>query len=138
MHAVIGGFHLSGLAGERIEQVVDAFREMAVEHIVPQHCTGMEAMVALHRHFPAEVVVSSVGSTFTFAVSSPAGRPDRRVEHEAARRVDICEVGTRDGFQIEPDWIPTELKVEVVDRLSATGCRRSRSRRSCRRRRSPR
>ena len=66
VHAVIGGFHLSGLAGERIEQVVDAFRDMAVEHIVPQHCTGMEAMVALHRHFPTEVVVSSVGSTFTF------------------------------------------------------------------------
>jgi hydroxymethylglutaryl-CoA lyase len=37
------------------------------------------------------------------------------------KRVDICEVGTRDGFQIEPEWIPTEIKVEVVDRLSATG-----------------
>jgi hydroxymethylglutaryl-CoA lyase len=37
------------------------------------------------------------------------------------RRVTICEVGTRDGFQIEPDFIPTELKIEVVDRLSATG-----------------
>ncbi|HEY3066924.1 MAG TPA: hydroxymethylglutaryl-CoA lyase [Methylomirabilota bacterium] len=36
-------------------------------------------------------------------------------------RVAICEVGTRDGFQIEPDFIPTELKIEVVDRLSATG-----------------
>ena len=23
-------------------------------------------------------------------------------------RVTICEVGTRDGFQIEPDFIPTE------------------------------
>ena len=30
-------------------------------------------------------------------------------------RVTICEVGTRDGFQIEPEFIPTELKVEVVD-----------------------
>ena len=38
-----------------------------------------------------------------------------------APRVTLCEVGTRDGFQIEPDWIPTEAKVEVVDRLSATG-----------------
>jgi len=37
------------------------------------------------------------------------------------RRVTICEVGTRDGFQIEPDFIPTERKIEVVDRLSATG-----------------
>ena len=38
-----------------------------------------------------------------------------------AERVTICEVGTRDGFQIEPEFIPTELKIEVVDRLSATG-----------------
>ncbi|HET7874295.1 MAG TPA: hydroxymethylglutaryl-CoA lyase [Methylomirabilota bacterium] len=37
------------------------------------------------------------------------------------KRVTICEVGTRDGFQIEPDFIPTEQKIEVVDRLSATG-----------------
>jgi len=40
------------------------------------------------------------------------------------RRVTICEVGTRDGFQIEPDFIPTDLKIEVVDRLSATGMAR--------------
>ena len=36
-------------------------------------------------------------------------------------RVTICEVGTRDGFQIEPEFIPTELKVEVVDLLSEAG-----------------
>jgi hydroxymethylglutaryl-CoA lyase len=36
-------------------------------------------------------------------------------------RAGICEVGTRDGFQIEPEFIPTEVKVEVVDRLSAAG-----------------
>ncbi|HET9488385.1 MAG TPA: hydroxymethylglutaryl-CoA lyase [Methylomirabilota bacterium] len=36
-------------------------------------------------------------------------------------RVVICEVGPRDGFQIEPDWIPTEHKVEAVDLLSAAG-----------------
>ena len=36
-------------------------------------------------------------------------------------RVTMCEVGTRDGFQIEPDFIPTEQKVEVVDLLSAAG-----------------
>ena len=35
--------------------------------------------------------------------------------------VTICEVGTRDGFQIEPDFIPTEVKIEVVDRLSEAG-----------------
>jgi hydroxymethylglutaryl-CoA lyase len=36
-------------------------------------------------------------------------------------RINICEVGTRDGFQIEPTFIPTELKIEVVNRLSDTG-----------------
>jgi hydroxymethylglutaryl-CoA lyase len=35
--------------------------------------------------------------------------------------VTICEVGTRDGFQIEPDFIPTERKVEVVDLLAEAG-----------------
>jgi hydroxymethylglutaryl-CoA lyase len=36
-------------------------------------------------------------------------------------RVTICEVGTRDGFQIEPEFIATEQKVEVVNRLSEAG-----------------
>ncbi|MGH7356790.1 MAG: hydroxymethylglutaryl-CoA lyase [Candidatus Rokuibacteriota bacterium] len=36
-------------------------------------------------------------------------------------RVTICEVGTRDGFQIEPEFIPTDLKIEVVDLLSEAG-----------------
>src|SRR5437773_3940433 len=37
------------------------------------------------------------------------------------QRVTVCEVGTRDGFQIEPDFIRTEQKIEVVNLLSATG-----------------
>jgi len=37
------------------------------------------------------------------------------------QRVTLCEVGTRDGFQIEPDFIPTEQKIEVVNRLSEAG-----------------
>ena len=37
------------------------------------------------------------------------------------KHVTVCEVGTRDGFQIEPDFIATERKIEVVNRLSATG-----------------
>src|SRR5437879_3079770 len=37
------------------------------------------------------------------------------------RRVTICEVGTRDGFQIEPDFIATDRKIDVVNRLAAAG-----------------
>lgn len=36
-------------------------------------------------------------------------------------RVTVCEVGPRDGFQIEPDFIPTAVKVEVVDLLTEAG-----------------
>jgi hydroxymethylglutaryl-CoA lyase len=36
-------------------------------------------------------------------------------------RVTLCEVGTRDGFQIEPEFIGTDEKIEVVDLLSAAG-----------------
>jgi hydroxymethylglutaryl-CoA lyase len=36
-------------------------------------------------------------------------------------RVTLCEVGTRDGFQIEPEFISTDDKIAVVDLLSAAG-----------------
>ena len=39
-------------------------------------------------------------------------------------RVRIREVGPRDGFQNEPEIIPTDAKVELVDALARTGLRR--------------
>jgi hypothetical protein len=36
-------------------------------------------------------------------------------------RVHIMEVGPRDGFQAEHEWIPTEKKIEIVNALSKTG-----------------
>lgn len=67
IHAVIGGFHLSGLSEERVTRVVDAFEQLGLDHIVPQHCTGIEAIAALHHRMPRQIVLSSVGTTFTFA-----------------------------------------------------------------------
>lgn len=69
IHAVVGGFHLSGLSDERVTRVVDAFRELGVDHIVPQHCTGIEAIATLYHRMPGQMVVSSVGTTFTFGAS---------------------------------------------------------------------
>lgn len=37
--------------------------------------------------------------------------------------VEIIDVGPRDGFQMETTFIPTELKVEVIQRLAAAGMR---------------
>jgi hydroxymethylglutaryl-CoA lyase len=38
--------------------------------------------------------------------------------------VKIREVGPRDGFQNEPEVIPTERKIELIDALARTGLRR--------------
>ena len=73
IHAVIGGFHLSGLSDERVTQVVDAFRDLGITHVVPQHCTGLETIATLYHRMPAQTVFSSVGTTFTFA--APEGTP---------------------------------------------------------------
>jgi hydroxymethylglutaryl-CoA lyase len=39
-------------------------------------------------------------------------------------RVDIREVGPRDGFQNEPEVIPTAEKVQLIEQLARTGVRR--------------
>jgi len=39
-------------------------------------------------------------------------------------KASIREVGPRDGFQNEPETIPTEQKVELIDALARTGCKR--------------
>jgi 7,8-dihydropterin-6-yl-methyl-4-(beta-D-ribofuranosyl)aminobenzene 5'-phosphate synthase len=67
IHAVIGGFHLSGLSEERVTRVIDAFDQLGLDHIVPQHCTGIEAIATLYHRLPRQIVLSSVGTTFTFA-----------------------------------------------------------------------
>ena len=66
IHAVLGGFHLSGLDDERIDRVVETLRSFEVDYLVPQHCTGFEAFVRLAQRMGKELVVSSTGSTFTF------------------------------------------------------------------------
>ena len=38
-------------------------------------------------------------------------------------RVEIVEVGPRDGLQNESEWVPTEMKIELINRLAASGIR---------------
>lgn len=40
------------------------------------------------------------------------------------KKVSIFEVGPRDGLQPEPEFIPTEKKIELVNRLTDAGCQR--------------
>jgi hydroxymethylglutaryl-CoA lyase len=43
---------------------------------------------------------------------------------EMVETVQIREVGPRDGFQNEPETIPTERKVELIDAIARTGVKR--------------
>ncbi len=40
---------------------------------------------------------------------------------ESIRKVALCEVGPRDGFQFERQYIPVELKVETITELARAG-----------------
>ena len=65
IHAVIGGFHLSGPLFEPIiAPTVAALKEMSPELIVPAHCTGWKAVHAIARELPQAFVQNSVGTRF--------------------------------------------------------------------------
>jgi hydroxymethylglutaryl-CoA lyase len=42
----------------------------------------------------------------------------------AGRRIHLQEVGTRDGFQAEAAFVPTDAKIRLIDELSMTGVSR--------------
>ncbi len=61
--AILGGFHLSGVVFEAvIPPTVAALREIAPSHIVPAHCTGFSAQVALSAAMPEAFVSPAVGT----------------------------------------------------------------------------
>jgi 7,8-dihydropterin-6-yl-methyl-4-(beta-D-ribofuranosyl)aminobenzene 5'-phosphate synthase len=64
IHAVIGGFHLTGPVFEPIiAPTVQALREFNPSIIVPQHCTGWRATHLIAREFPDAFIPNSVGTT---------------------------------------------------------------------------
>ena len=72
IHAVIGGFHLSGPRFEPlIGSTCDAFAELAPDFLVPAHCTGWKATHALAARFPEAFLQNSVGTRFEFENTQP-------------------------------------------------------------------
>ena len=70
LHALLGGFHLSGPAFEPvIEPTVAAFTEMAPDLLVPAHCTGWKAQHRLAAALPTAFVPNAVGTSFTLVGS---------------------------------------------------------------------
>ena len=68
LHAVMGGFHLSGAEVEAIiPATIRDFGAFGLKRIVPCHCTGWRALHALAQVYGEDVLVpSAVGRQFTF------------------------------------------------------------------------
>ena len=70
VHALLGGFHLSGPAFEPIiGPTVSALTELNPALVVPGHCTGWSAQHALATALPDAWVAGSSGSSFRLAAA---------------------------------------------------------------------
>ena len=66
LHAVMGGFHLSGEHERIIPETVRGLGAFGLTHIFPAHCTGWRAVGALERAYGDAVVVpASVGKLYS-------------------------------------------------------------------------
>ena len=69
LHAVVGGFHLSGPWFERvIAPTCDALAELSPDYLVPTHCTGWRAIHAMAARFPDAFIQNSVGTRLEFGL----------------------------------------------------------------------
>jgi 7,8-dihydropterin-6-yl-methyl-4-(beta-D-ribofuranosyl)aminobenzene 5'-phosphate synthase len=65
VHAIIGGFHLSGaLFDPIVGATCDALADVAPDVLVPAHCTGLRAMRTIADRFPDAFIQNSVGTRF--------------------------------------------------------------------------
>jgi 7,8-dihydropterin-6-yl-methyl-4-(beta-D-ribofuranosyl)aminobenzene 5'-phosphate synthase len=67
VHAVLGGFHLTGLLFEPIiGPTIAEMKHLEPAYIVPMHCTGWKAINAFAKEMPEQFVLNSVGTTYVF------------------------------------------------------------------------
>lgn len=64
VHAVLGGFHLSGAPDEKINKTVEALQEFKPDFIVPMHCTGFAATKLIAEKMASSFALYSVGTEY--------------------------------------------------------------------------
>jgi 7,8-dihydropterin-6-yl-methyl-4-(beta-D-ribofuranosyl)aminobenzene 5'-phosphate synthase len=68
IHAVLGGFHLSGPFFEKFhDPTVDALKKIDPDVLMPMHCTGWKAIHRFQKEFPESFALNSVGSKVMLA-----------------------------------------------------------------------
>lgn len=67
VHAVMGGFHLSGPFFEPlIGQTTEELKKINPVYIIPTHCTGRKAIMMMEKQMPDQFVLNMAGTKLTF------------------------------------------------------------------------
>lgn len=66
IHAVLGGFHLTGENEKIIDPTIEAMKTINPDYIVPMHCTGWKAIHRFAQEMPESFILNSVGATYIF------------------------------------------------------------------------
>jgi 7,8-dihydropterin-6-yl-methyl-4-(beta-D-ribofuranosyl)aminobenzene 5'-phosphate synthase len=67
VHAVIGGFHLTGAKPELIQKTIADIKAIGPDYIVPTHCTGFEAIAAFAQAMPEQFILNTAGTRYTIS-----------------------------------------------------------------------
>lgn len=67
IHAVMGGFHLSGHFFENIiDRTTRELQKFHPRYIIPMHCTGHKAVTEMEKQMPEQFILNMVGTKLTF------------------------------------------------------------------------
>ncbi|MCX5825471.1 MAG: MBL fold metallo-hydrolase [Deltaproteobacteria bacterium] len=68
VHAIMGGFHLSGPFFEPIVgRTTEELQKLAPDYIIPTHCTGRKAIMYMENAMPGQFILNMSGTKLTFA-----------------------------------------------------------------------
>jgi 7,8-dihydropterin-6-yl-methyl-4-(beta-D-ribofuranosyl)aminobenzene 5'-phosphate synthase len=66
VHAVVGGWHLAPYPDDIIAKTVQALKEINPDYLIPMHCTGFRAMMAVQQEMPQKLIMPSTGTSVVF------------------------------------------------------------------------
>lgn len=67
VHAVMGGFHLSGPLFEGIiDRTSEELKKLNPVYVIPMHCTGRKAIMAMEKQMPDKFILNMAGTKLTF------------------------------------------------------------------------
>lgn len=67
IHAIMGGFHLSGPLFEAIiDRTTEEIARFEPDYVIPMHCTGRKAIMAIEKAMPEKFLLNMAGTKMTF------------------------------------------------------------------------